>query len=146
MSPTAESQANDMSAAAASSTTFRFLDLPKDIRFLIYDYFVVQRIHSLHTVKSVPAYKLIALDPAITQISRQVYDEAKAATRTQRLSEPLTMYFRSDRVMFEEFWGLPIMAHEFDQRQQAKMNNVAETEIDDTDITNWIMATCSKKL
>jgi hypothetical protein len=93
-----------------------------------------------------PAYKHIALDLTITQISRQVYDEAKAATRTQRLSEPLTIYSTSDSIMVEEFRQLAITAHGFDQYQQAKTNGIAEMETDNMNIPSWIITTCSKNL
>jgi hypothetical protein len=73
-------------------TYSRFMDLPKDIRFMVYEYLLYRRIRPMAYPDQGIAYEVITIDPAIAQASRQLRDEARVATRQQRLGGPLVLY------------------------------------------------------
>ena len=74
------------------ATFLRFMDLPKDIRFLIYEHLLNRRIKPISFPEVGIAYEVVTIDPAVAQASRQLRDEARVATRQQRLGEPLVIY------------------------------------------------------
>ncbi|KAI4918244.1 hypothetical protein J4E90_002627 [Alternaria incomplexa] len=74
------------------ATFLRFMDLPKDIRFLIYEHLLNRRIKPLSFPDKGVAYEVVTIDPAVAQASRQLRDEARVATRHQRLGGPLVIY------------------------------------------------------
>ncbi|KAI8940995.1 hypothetical protein NX059_002244 [Plenodomus lindquistii] len=69
----------------SQSQTFRFLDLPKDIRRMVYDVLPEQKSRSLHLAESNIGHMDYEPQVDFLQTSQAVYDEAKPSIEAQRL-------------------------------------------------------------
>lgn len=121
--------------ATPLATFLRFMDLPKDIRFLIYEHLLNRRIKPLSFPEMGIAYEVVTIDPAVAQASRQLRDEARVATRQQRLGGPLVIYVIKSFNHVGDISRTLSMAYDSDQQHilQERINAAAFEHADVSD-------------
>jgi hypothetical protein len=121
--------------ATPLATFLRFMDLPKDIRFLVYEHLLNRRIKPLSFPEMGIAYEVVTIDPAVAQASRQLRDEARVATRQQRLGGPLVIYVIKSFNHVGDISRTLSMAYDSDQQHilQERINAAAFEHADVSD-------------
>jgi len=80
---------------------FRFLDLPYDIRSIVYDYFLVDGVRNILSNSGSSVYfRDISAATNILQTSKHVYDEVQELIEAARLNKPISITCTISRLSY----------------------------------------------
>lgn len=135
----------DTKTYASGQRPFRFMDLPKEIRFMIYAYLMKQVICPVTVPDLGVAFEADIMDPACTQVSRQFREEAHIATQFTPRNKS-TLYFVQSHQHIRTFVDIISMAHGFDQRLRRKYLTNSKNTTSTRKIPRRIINVASNKL
>jgi hypothetical protein len=94
--------------------------IPKKLRFMVYDYFIIPRIRPITMGGYGLAYNDPVPDPAITALSHEIRDEVREATDPKRQNEPVVVYIMNHNVDMNAIREILIMARGLDLHELRK--------------------------